>query len=136
MLFRGVAKFGIAPGLGPGCRRFESCRLDQKPQGHKTLRFFILSQADSNLPQLRGTRSLCFRHTPLSLRDISPNRGISCRLDQKPQGHKTLRFFILSQADSNLPQLRGTRSLCFRHTPLSLRDISPNRGISCRLDHI
>ncbi len=27
--------------MGPGCRRFESCRLDQKPQGHKTLRFLF-----------------------------------------------------------------------------------------------
>ena len=26
---RGVAQFGSAPGLGPGGRRFESCRLDQ-----------------------------------------------------------------------------------------------------------
>src|SRR5579859_1640502 len=27
---RGVAQSGSAPGLGPGCRRFESCRPDQR----------------------------------------------------------------------------------------------------------
>ena len=29
---RGVAQFGRVLGLGPRCRRFESCRLDQLPQ--------------------------------------------------------------------------------------------------------
>ena len=29
-LYRGVAQFGRAPGLGPGGRRFESCRPDQR----------------------------------------------------------------------------------------------------------
>ena len=28
LLCRGVAQFGRVPGLGPGCRRFKSCRPD------------------------------------------------------------------------------------------------------------
>ena len=28
-VFRGVTQFGRVLGLGPRCRRFESCRLDQ-----------------------------------------------------------------------------------------------------------
>ena len=31
-IVRGVAQFGRVLGLGPRCRRFESCRLDQLPQ--------------------------------------------------------------------------------------------------------
>ncbi len=30
--FRGVAQFGRVLGLGPRCRRFESCRLDHAEQ--------------------------------------------------------------------------------------------------------
>ena len=39
MVRRGVAQFGSAPGLGPGGRRFESCRPDQK-SAHESVRIF------------------------------------------------------------------------------------------------
>ena len=37
---RGVAQFGRVPGLGPGCRRFKSCHLDQKG-GFLTAFYFL-----------------------------------------------------------------------------------------------
>ena len=38
---RDVAQFGRAPGLGPGCRRFESCHPDH--ENHRNIGgFFIL----------------------------------------------------------------------------------------------
>ena len=41
---RGVAQPGSAPGLGPGGRRFESCRPDKNGQSHHVIgRFCIFS---------------------------------------------------------------------------------------------
>ena len=41
---RDVAQFGRAPGLGPGCRRFESCHPDQEKFQSKDWNFFILCE--------------------------------------------------------------------------------------------
>ena len=38
--YRGVAQFGRVLGLGPRCRRFKSCHLDQKGGFYNHLSFF------------------------------------------------------------------------------------------------
>lgn len=38
---RGVAQPGSAPGLGPGGRRFESCRPDKNGQSHHMIGRFV-----------------------------------------------------------------------------------------------
>ena len=42
ILQRGVAQSGSAPGLGPGGRRFESCRPDNKAKKIFLLSFFVI----------------------------------------------------------------------------------------------
>ena len=42
---RGVAQPGSAPGLGPGGRRFESCRPDKNGQSHCVIGRFCLYYA-------------------------------------------------------------------------------------------
>ena len=72
---------------------------------------------------------------PLSLRDISPNRGIS------PTPTPTLHFCFSIGTVKTVPynfsffiihysSIFGSSSYGRAITPLSLRDISPNRGIS------
>ena len=41
MSVRGVAQSGSAPGLGPGGRRFESCRPDDKVRSFLVADFFV-----------------------------------------------------------------------------------------------
>ena len=40
--FPGCSAVGSVPGLGPGCRRFESCHPDKSPLAHKVNGFFVI----------------------------------------------------------------------------------------------
>ena len=89
---------------------------------------------NSNLPQVRCTRSFHSRPTSLSLRDISPTRRITCQVHQKKSSPTRTAFF--APWNSNLPQVRCTRPFHSRHTSLSLCDISPIRRITCQVHQI
>lgn len=58
MLFRGVTQLGRVLGLGPRCRRFKSCHLDQINTPHrKVRRIYLACVAGANLMKMWGMDS-------------------------------------------------------------------------------
>ena len=56
--FSGCSAVGSVPGLGPGCRRFESCHPDENPSVHKTDGFFVFVIKETDLSYVSERKGL------------------------------------------------------------------------------
>ena len=74
-MFSGCSAVGSVPGLGPGCRRFESCHPDENPLAHKV-------SGCSAVGSVPGLGPGCRRFE-------------SCHPDENPLAHKVNGFFVL-----------------------------------------